>query len=115
MGADKNRTKVAENHWRSIHAVKAGRAREQEGEEESPAQDEAAEGQLRADGLLDRREGILNSTTTTCFDLCTAYIGSWITSQFHKLPISAPSHYYANDKCHVHLIHSLFRNTNMIS
>merc|ERR1712032_1296061 len=99
MGADKNRTKVAENHWRSIHAVKAGRAREQEGEEESPAQDEAAEGQLRADGLLDRGEDILNSTTTTC---------SWITSQFHKLPVLAPSHYYANAKCHVHLIHSLF-------
>merc|ERR1711978_697082 len=27
--ADKNRTKVAENHWRSIHAVKAGRAAEE--------------------------------------------------------------------------------------
>merc|ERR1712113_674314 len=27
--ADKNRTKVAENHWRSIHAVKAERAAEE--------------------------------------------------------------------------------------
>merc|ERR1712059_36071 len=27
--ADKNRTKVAENHWRSIHAVKAEKAAEE--------------------------------------------------------------------------------------
>merc|ERR1711909_220428 len=27
--ADRNRTKVAENHWRSIHAVKAERAAEE--------------------------------------------------------------------------------------
>jgi len=38
--ADKNRTKVAENHWRSIHAVKAERAAEEREEEGAEGKDQ---------------------------------------------------------------------------